>query len=341
MRRFMVFALVALTMLASACGATATPTTVPTKVPTAVPTVAVTTAAPASPAAPTAAPTTAATKAPVATNTAVPTPGPTRTMGPASSLVLATTTSTADSGLLDFILPMFEKANNCKIKVIAVGTGQAIATGARGDADVLLVHARAQEDKFVADGDGIDRRDVMYNDFVLVGPASDPAKVKGMSSTADALKAIAAAKAPFASRGDGSGTDTKEKSLWKTAAITPTGEWYSSLGQGMGETLLFSSEKGAYTLTDRATYLSMKDKLKLVVILGGDNITQNADKSLLNPYGVILVNPAKHPSVNVALSKTFEDWITSVDMQKVIGDYGKDKYGQSLFYPDSAQWKAK
>jgi tungstate transport system substrate-binding protein len=267
---------------------------------------------------------------------ATPTPVP-----PPQEMTLATTTSTQDSGLLDVILPVFEKANNIKVKVVAVGTGQALKLGQDGNADVVLVHARAQEDKFVADGWGVDRRDVMYNDFIIVGPTQDPAGIKGLTMAADALKAIANKQATFASRGDNSGTYTKEMDLWKAAGIEPKGDWYKSLGQGMGETLTFANEQGAYTISDRGTYLSMKDKLpNLTILVGGASIKENGDKSLLNPYGVIAVNPAKNPNVKFDLAKKFMDWLTSVETQKLIGQYGLDKFGQPLFYPDSAEYRA-
>jgi len=282
-----------------------------------------------------------------------PAPAPTQpsstaqpTSKPAASgctLRLATTTSTADSGLLTFILPDFEKKNNCKVDTVAVGTGQAIEIGTKGDADVLLVHARKQEDQFVKDGHAKERFDVMYNDFILLGPKSDPAKISGMASATDAFKAIAAAQAPFASRGDKSGTNTKELSIWAAASITPTKDmaWYNALGQGMGETLLTSNEKGAYTIADRGTYLSMKDKLSnLVIVLGGNSIQENKDKNLLNPYGVLAVDPGKHPGVNSDMAAKFVQWITSVDTQKMIGSYGVDKFGQPLFYADSKEYKA-
>ncbi len=280
------------------------------------------------------------------------TPAPTQppaaqpTTKPAASsctLRLATTTSTADSGLLTFILPDFQNKNNCKVDTVAVGTGQAIEIGTKGDADVLLVHARKQEDQFVQDGHAKERFDVMYNDFILLGPKSDPAKVSGMSSATDAFKAISNTQSPFASRGDKSGTNTKELSLWAAAGITPTKEmaWYNALGQGMGETLLTSNEKGAYTLADRGTYLSMKDKLSnLVIVLGGNSIQENKDKNLLNPYGVLAVDPGKHPGVNSDMAAKFVQWITSVDTQKMIGSYGVDKFGQPLFYADSKEYKA-
>lgn len=253
-------------------------------------------------------------------------------------LRLATTTSTADSGLLDAILPAFEKANNARVDVVAVGTGQAIELGEAGDADVILVHARAREDAFVAEGHGTQRYDVMYNDFVIVGPTDDPAGVAGMSSAAEALAAIAAAGAPFASRGDDSGTHTKEMSLWEAAGITPdpAGGWYNSLGQGMGATLTFADEAGAYAMTDRGTFLSMRDNLpNLVVVVGGDSIADNADPKLLNPYGVIPVNPAKSEAINAELAQKFADWLISPETQKMIGEFGVDKFGQPLFYPNA------
>ncbi len=270
-------------------------------------------------------------------------PVATATTAPMQTLRLATTTSTDDSGLLDAILPDFESKYNVNVEVIAVGTGQALELGANGDVDVVLVHARAREDQFVADGDGVNRLDVMYNDFILVGPRDDPAGIVGLESVKDALTQIADQQAAFASRGDDSGTHTKEKSLWVSASLTPTAEtgWYFSLGQGMGETLLFANEKPAYTLTDRGTWLAQGGNLpNLAVAVGGASIADNKDKSLLNPYGVIPVNPEKHSGINFELATKFAEWITSVEVQKVIGDYGKDKFGQSLFYPSSEAWKA-
>ena len=258
-------------------------------------------------------------------------------------LKLATTTSTADSGLLDAILPEFQKACNCRVDVVAVGTGQAIAIGQKGDADVLLVHARKSEDQFVKDGDAKERFDVMYNDFIVLGPKADPAKVASTASAKDAFKAIMDSQSTFASRGDKSGTNTKELGIWSSMGITPTKDlaWYKALGQGMGETLTYANEQGAYTLSDRGTYLAMKDKLpNLAIVLGGNTLAENKDKSLLNPYGVLAVNPDKHPGVKSDLAAQFVKWITSVDEQQKIGDYGKDKFGQSLFYPSSAEWKA-
>ena len=267
---------------------------------------------------------------------------PTAPGGPVH-LRMATTTSTQDSGLLDNILPDFEKLCNCKVDVVAVGTGQAIAIGQKGDADVLLVHARKQEDQFVKDQDAKERFDVMYNDFIILGPKDDPAKASSAASAPDAFKAIMDAQATFASRGDKSGTNTKELSIWSTLGVTPTKAmpWYKALGQGMGETLTFANEQKAYTLSDRGTYLSMSDKLPdLKIVLGGNTLAENKDKSLLNPYGVLAVNPDKHPGVKYDLAMQFVKWITSVDEQQKIGDYGKDKFGQSLFYPSSAEWKA-
>jgi tungstate transport system substrate-binding protein len=258
-------------------------------------------------------------------------------------LRLATTTSTADSGLLDAILPDFEAKHNAQVDVVAVGTGQAIEIGEAGDADVILVHSRSKEDAFIEEGHGLARYDVMYNDFIIVGPAGDPAGIKGMATVAEALTAIAAAEATFASRGDDSGTHTKELSLWDKAGVTiPEGAaWYKSPGQGMGETLQFANESGAYTLTDRGTYLSMSDSLSnLEVMVGGATIDENGDPSLLNPYGVIPVNPDKG-GINADLAQKFVDWITSVEVQEVIGQYGVAEYGQSLFYPDSVAWNSR
>jgi tungstate transport system substrate-binding protein len=273
---------------------------------------------------------------------AEPTEAPAEATEPAAEethvLRLATTTSTADSGLLDAILPDFEAQNNARVDVVAVGTGQAIELGEAGDADVILVHARAREDAFVEEGHGTERRDVMYNDFILVGPADDPAGITGMTLAAEALAAIAATEAPFASRGDDSGTHTKEMSLWEAAGVTPDpeGGWYNSLGQGMGETLTFANESGAYTLTDRGTYLSMAENLpNLTVLVGGASIAENADPALLNPYGVIPVNPEKSEAINAELAGAFVEWITSAEVQEMIGQFGVEEFGQPLFYPDA------
>ena len=256
-------------------------------------------------------------------------------------LRLATTTSTEDSGLLEAILPDFEAEHNARVDVVAVGTGQAIALGEAGDADVILVHARSREDEFVATGHGLARADVMYNDFVLVGPADDPAGVEGMSLAAEALAAIAAAEVPFASRGDDSGTHTKELGLWEAAGVDPgsAGEWYASLGQGMGDTLTFANEAGAYTLADRGTFLAQQANLpNLQVMVGGNQISENEDPALLNPYGAIAVHPDKG-GINEELAAQFVAWITSVETQAAIAEFGTDQYGQPLFYPDSGAWR--
>jgi len=266
-------------------------------------------------------------------------PGPAPTV---QKLILATTTSTADSGLLDFILPDFEQAHNCRVDVVAVGTGQALALGQRGDADVLLVHARQAEDQFVADGHARERFDVMYNDFIIVGPLEDPAHVTGKTTGKEAFKAIMDAQATFVSRGDGSGTHTKELSIWAALSVTPTREmtWYKSIGQGMGDALLFANEQQAYTIADRGTYLAMRDKLPgLIIVVGGNNLAENKDPALLNHYGVLAVNPEKHPNVNSALANKFVTWLLSVETQRKIGSYGVDRFGQPLFYPDSVEYR--
>ncbi|NLG98724.1 MAG: solute-binding protein [Chloroflexi bacterium] len=249
------------------------------------------------------------------------------------SLILATTTSTDDSGLLDFILPDFEKAYNVKVDVVAVGTGQAIALGEDGNADVLLVHARSREDAFMEAGHGVRREDVMYNDFVIVGPAEDPANVRGMTSAADAFAKIASEQVVFVSRGDESGTHTKELSVWKAAGIEPSGEWYQSAGQGMGEVLTLTAEAQGYTLSDRATYLARsKEGLDLEILMEGDEV-------LFNPYGVIAVNPDKGAHIKAELANQFIDWIISVPVQEKISEFGKEEFGQSLFIPDSEPWR--
>lgn len=245
------------------------------------------------------------------------------------SIVMATTTSTQDSGLLDYLLPIFEKEKGIKVKVVAKGTGEALKLGERGDADVLLVHAKEQEEKFIKDGFGVKRYDVMYNDFIIVGPKSDPAKIKekAPSDAIQALKTISESGSQFISRGDESGTHTKEKGLWKAANITPQGNFYVSAGKGMGAVLQMASEKNAYTLTDRATYLSMKDKLDLIIV------TEKNDK-LYNQYGVIKLNPEKN-KIKEKEADEFINWIISDNTQKLIAEFGKDKYGQSLFIPNA------
>lgn len=247
-------------------------------------------------------------------------------------IILATTTSTMDSGLLDVLIPMFEKKTGYKVKPNAVGTGQALAMGDQGNADVLLVHAPADEVKLVQKGTVINRQLVMHNDFIIVGPPSDPAGIKGTKKAVDALKQIAAKGAIFVSRGDDSGTHKMEKSLWKAANLQPQGKWYQEAGAGMGQTLNIASEKSGYTLTDRATYLSLKKNLKLDIMVEGE-------KSLLNIYHVMQVNPEKFPGmkINSQGAKAFVDFMLAPETQKVIGDFNKDKYGQSLFFPDAGK----
>ncbi len=269
---------------------------------------------------------------------------------PVGRLILATTTSTQDSGLLDVILPDFNQKFGAETEVIAVGTGQAMELGKNGDADVLLVHDRKREDAFIEDGSGVNRQDVMYNDFVLLGPASDPAGIKGMTDVAAALEKVAAAGSTFVSRGDDSGTHSKEQSLWKATTVPmvetpsindpaktfvrPGGEWYQSIGQGMGATLTMANEQQAYTLSDRATYLARTlEGTELQIVVEGDS-------RMFNPYGVIAVNPEKYPDINFAGAQAFIDWITSVETQQMIGQYGVDKFGSPLFTPDSEAWKA-
>jgi tungstate transport system substrate-binding protein len=248
-----------------------------------------------------------------------------------AELILASTTSTQDSGLFDELIPAFEKASGYKVKVIAVGSGEAIKLGEKGEADVLLVHSRKAEDQFIADGYGINRKDVMHNDFIIVGPESDPAKIKGMALAADAFKAIMVSESIFVSRADGSGTYTKELNIWQRAGLEPGGDWYIQTGQGMGETLRIAQEKEGYTLTDNATWYATKSGPgnSLVELVKGDTL-------LFNPYGVIAVNPGKHPDlkINYKGATAFIDFITGAAGQKIIKEFGVAKYGQPLFYPD-------
>ena len=261
-------------------------------------------------------------------------PEPTAVPAEPGTLILATTTSTQDTGLLDGILPDFQQQYNVQVDVVAVGTGQAIKLGEDGNADVLLVHARAQEDAFMEAGHGVRREDVMYNDFIIVGPASDPAGIKGGTSAVEAFQKIVQTQSPFISRGDDSGTHSKEKSIWKAAEIEPTGDWYVSAGQGMGAVLTMADEQQAYTLSDRATYLARTlEGLQLEILVEGDPL-------LFNPYGVLAVNPDKGPHIKAELANAFIDWIISVPTQEKIGQFGVDKFGQSLFVPDSAPWRA-
>lgn len=249
------------------------------------------------------------------------------------SLILATTTSTQDSGLLDVLIPAFENDFGYKVKTISVGSGQAMKMGEKGEADVLLVHSPGDEVKLVDAGFGINRKLVMHNDFIIVGPSDDPAKIKGLRSAKEAFEKISNSSSLFFSRGDKSGTNAKELTIWKSAGITPDGnKWYQQTGLGMGETLNVSSEKNGYTLTDRGTYLALnaKKRLSLSVLVEGE-------AQLLNIYHVIEVNPAKWPKVNAAGAKAFSNFILSKKVQKMIGEFGIDKFGFPLFFPDAGK----
>lgn len=239
---------------------------------------------------------------------------------------MATTTSTENSGLLYDILPPFEKSFNVKVDVIAVGTGKALKLGENGDVDIVFVHAREAEDAFVASGFGVNRRDVMYNDFVIVGPKADPAGVKGLKDAVEAVKRIAGKSASFASRGDDSGTHKKELGLWAEAGVPPKGTWYMETGQGMGPTLQVANEKQGYCLTDRGTYLAFKDKIELPILCEGD-------QRLFNPYGVIAVSPAAHPDAEYVYAMALIGWFTSPKCQKMIGEFKKS--GEALFTPSA------
>jgi len=270
--------------------------------------------------------TAAPTEAPVAApeNTQAPAEAPAVT-----EIILATTTSTQDSGLLDVLVPAFEKKVGYTVKVVAVGSGAAIKMGEEGNADVLLVHSPAAEKTYMEGGFGDERKLVMHNDFVIVGPTADPAGIKG-STTVDAFKKIAAAGATFIGRGDKSGTSTKELDFWKKAELDPKGTqaaWYVETGQGMGASLTIASEKGGYTLTDRATYLANKANLQLAILLEGEN-------ALLNVYHVITVSPAKWPKVNIAGAKAFAEYLISAEGKEIISSFGVEKYGQPLFIWD-------
>lgn len=305
-RNILLTFLLVLSIVLTACGSAATPTAAPV------------------------------TSAPVATEASA--LAPTTVPAPANpNLILATTTSTQDSGLLDVLIPLFEKETGYTVKTVAVGTGAALKMGQEGNADVLLVHAPSSEKTYMDGGFGKDRFLVMHNDFIIVGPSSDPAKIKGDTSAVDAFKKIVAASAMFISRGDASGTNTKELALWKSAAIDPVGTkptWYVESGQGMGQTLTIASEKGAYTLTDRATYLANKANLQLDILAEKDN-------SLLNIYHVITVSPDKWPKTNYDGALAFAKWITSSAIQNdVIAKFGVDKFGQPLFIPDATKTDA-
>jgi len=239
-------------------------------------------------------------------------------------LRLATTTSTENSGLLGVLLPPFEEKYGIKVDVIAVGTGKALALGENGDVDVVLVHARAAEDKFIEEGYGVNRRDVMFNDFIILGSSDDPAEIKGESNVILALKKIANRKAYFISRGDDSGTHKKEKILWQNAKISPEGKWYMEIGQGMSATLQVTNEKQAYALCDRGTFLAYKNKIDLIILSEGDAL-------LFNPYGIMAVNPARYPQAKYMEAMQLIAWVTSVEGQKIIGEYKKE--GEILFHP--------
>jgi tungstate transport system substrate-binding protein len=245
-------------------------------------------------------------------------------------VILATTTSVQDAGLLDVIVPLFEKESGYRLKAVAVGTGQALAMAARGEADVVLAHAPEAEKKYLAEGALVNRRLVMHNMFLLAGPAADPAKVKGSANAIAALKKIAEAKATFVSRGDDSGTDKLEKKLWAQAGIKPAGEWYVEAGQGMGRTLSIAGEKQAYVISDRATYLAFQKTTGLAVLLEGD-------PAFLNVYHVMEVNPEKFPKVNAKGGKAFADFLLSARVQDLLKTFGVDKYGEALFHPDAGK----
>ena len=251
--------------------------------------------------------------------------------GQPKTIILATTTSTQDSGLLDVLLPIFEKKTGYFVKTIAVGSGQAMAMGQKGEADVLLVHSPEAEKKFITEGYGINRRLIMHNDYIIVGSSEDQAKLKGIKSSSESFKKIASAKILFLSRGDNSGTHSKEKEIWKASGINPEGEkWYQQTGLGMGQTLNVAAEKKGYTLADRGTYLALKKNLGLDILVEGDAI-------LLNIYHVIEVNPAKWPKVNATGAKAFADFMVSKEVQNIIKTFGVDKFGSPLFFPDAGK----
>ena len=249
-----------------------------------------------------------------------------RAAGSTKNIILSTTTSTQDSGLLDVLVPLFAKKTGYSLQTISVGTGQALALTAKGEADVTLAHAPSLEKKYVADGKLLNRRLVMYNDFVIVGPAEDPAKIKVTRSSIQALRLIADGKVRFISRGDNSGTHNLEKSLWQQARVEPKGAWYIESGQGMGATLGIANDRNGYTITDRATYLAFRKRLALGILL-------EDDKPLLNIYSVMEVNPANGPRINVVGGKAFADFMVAPETQAVIKTFGAEKYGQPLFVP--------
>jgi tungstate transport system substrate-binding protein len=252
--------------------------------------------------------------------------GPTAAQAPSGTVIVSTTTSTQDSGLLDVLVPMFEKKTGYTVKTISVGTGQALALAARGEADVTLAHAPSVEKKYVGEGKMQNRRLVMYNDFLIIGPEDDPAKIKGEKSAVNALKKIAASGSRFVSRGDKSGTHTLELGLWKQAGVTPAAPWYIESGQGMGATLGIADDRKAYTITDRATMLAFSRRVRLVPMVEGD-------RPLLNIYSVMEVNPANGPRVNVAGGKAFAEFMLAPETQAVIKTFGVERFGQPLFVP--------
>lgn len=266
---------------------------------------------------------------PVSTSVATEAPTEAHPVPTNPNLILATTTSTQDSGLLDVLIPLFEAETGYTVQTVAVGTGQALKMGEEGNADVLLVHAPKSEEAFMQAGFGKDRAPVMHNDFIIVGPESDPAQILETASAIVALKMIYNSDSPFISRGDDSGTNKKELDIWSKAELDPKGQaWYLESGQGMGATLTIASEKGAYTITDRGTFLAQRDNLDLVIILEGD-------PPLLNQYHVITVNPQKWPNINYDGAIAFYKFMTTPEIQKVIGEFGVNEYGQPLFFPDA------
>jgi tungstate transport system substrate-binding protein len=290
-------------------------------------------ASPSPVAKPAASPAAAASPSPAA---AAPQPTAVPRTGSEKDIILATTTSTQDSGLLDVLVPLFEQQTGYNVKTVSVGTGAALALGARGEADVVLVHAPPAEVDWMAQGNGTERLLVMHNDFIIVGPPADPAKIMGDTDAVGAMKKIADAQAPFVSRGDNSGTNQFELALWQRAGVNPKGQpWYIESGTGMGQTLILADQKEAYTISDRATYLAFKDRIDLPIMV-------EHDPSLLNVYHVMPVNPAKFPNVpiNTTGGKAFADFMVAPDTQQVIGDFGKDKYGQQLFVPDAGKSEA-
>jgi tungstate transport system substrate-binding protein len=326
LRLFTALALAVSLMLTAACNSPApAPSPTPTPSKSVAASIPPSPALPSSPAAPPASSPAASPKPSTVTYAASPPPRPS---GETKQVILATTTSTKDSGLLDVLIPIFQQKTGYVVLPIAVGSGAAMAMGQRGEADVLLVHAPASEVTFMKDGYGTNRQLIMHNDYIIVGPAADPGKLKGTGKAVDAFKKIADSKSVFISRGDNSGTNQAELAIWKAANITADGQsWYTKANTGMGATLNIASEKAAYTMTDRATFLANKQNLALDVLVEGDPL-------LLNIYHVIQVNQEKFPVVNAAGAKAFSDFMISPETQKAIGEFGVAKYGAPLFFPD-------